>query len=975
MEPVTPSDQALQESEERFRALFERAAVGVAQIVSHTGEFVLINQRYCDIVGYTREEMTQRTFQQITHPDDLKEDLDNVQLLLAGAIREFSMDKRYFRKDGSIVWVNLTVSPMWEPGEEPDYHIAVVEDITRRVLIEGVLQESMRNFRDLVENSPDGIIIADQEGHHLFVNRRAAELTGYSVDELLNITIQEMTHPDELAKYQEMYEKRIKGEPVPDRYERLVLRKDGTLLPTELTTTKTLWQGKPAGMATIRDISERRQAEAERERLLVQAEATRREAVEARTLLDNVFERISDGVVALDEDWHYTYVNRQAAQMLNREKPADLIGTHIWTQNPEGIGQPFYKAYYKAMETQQPIHLEEYYKPWDRWFKNSIYPSPDGLTIYFTEITGHKQAEQARQESEDRYRLVSELTSDFAYAFRVEPDGSLVRLWVTGALQRLTGLSADELAERGGWEALIFPDDLPIPWQQYAALVAGRSQVVEYRIRKKDGTVRWMRDYARPEWDDAQGRTVTIYGAAQDITERVQAEQILRQRAQEMAALNSVSARISRTLSLGQVISEAVQGALWATQASAAFLLMREGDELIPAQIAFSEPGREFAEFPSHKLGECLCGMAVTERRAIYSADIYNDPRCTWEECKHAGLKSAAALPLFRGEEIIAVLGLGTDSIHDYEAQAEYLETLASQVATGLQNALLHQEIGRNAGQLEQRVRERTAELGARMAEVEKLNQAMANLLQDLQAANRKLEATSERLARANQELETFAYSVSHDLKAPLRGIDGYSQLLLENYAGELDQQGQQFLHTIRQAAGQMSQLIEDLLAYSRLERRPWQTAVIDPRPLVESAVAEWAEPIREREVVLTVDIPCQRVAAEADGLLLVLRNLLSNALKFTANVPQPRIEIGGQTAENTCVLWVRDNGVGFDMRYHDRIFEIFQRLHRAEDYPGTGVGLAIVRRAMERMNGRVWAESEPGRGATFYLEIPRSET
>ena len=119
-------------SEERFRAIFEQAAVGVAQIVSRTGDFVRINQRYADIVGYTIEEMEHLTFQEITHPDDLQEDLDNMQRLLDGEIREFSMEKRYYHKNGSIVWVNLTVSPMWEIGEEPNHHIAVVEDITER---------------------------------------------------------------------------------------------------------------------------------------------------------------------------------------------------------------------------------------------------------------------------------------------------------------------------------------------------------------------------------------------------------------------------------------------------------------------------------------------------------------------------------------------------------------------------------------------------------------------------------------------------------------------------------------------------------------------------------------------------------------------------------------------------------------------------------------------------------------------------
>ena len=247
---------------------------------------------------------------------------------------------------------------------------------------------------------------------------------------------------------------------------------------------------------------------------------------------------------------------------------------------------------------------------------------------------------------------------------------------------------------------------------------------------------------------------------------------------------------------------------------------------------------------------------------------------------------------------------------------------------------------------------------------------------EELRQLNAELEQrVAERTAQLevkNRELETFTYSVSHDLKAPLRGIDGYSRLLLEDYADKLDEEGRAFLHTIRKAALHMNQLIDDLLAYSRLERRPLHTGRVNPQALAASLAAERADEARARGAILTVSISCESVVADPEGLTLAIRNLLDNALKFTQGVPQPTIEIGGRENETGCILWVRDNGIGFDMKFHDRIFDIFQRLHRAEDYPGTGVGLAIVRKAMERMGGRAWAESEPGKGALFFLEIPK---
>jgi light-regulated signal transduction histidine kinase (bacteriophytochrome) len=241
-----------------------------------------------------------------------------------------------------------------------------------------------------------------------------------------------------------------------------------------------------------------------------------------------------------------------------------------------------------------------------------------------------------------------------------------------------------------------------------------------------------------------------------------------------------------------------------------------------------------------------------------------------------------------------------------------------------------------------------------------------------LQASNRKLEEVSQELRRTNAELETFAYSVSHDLKAPLRGIDGYSRLLLKDHADQLNIDGQTFVHTICRAAADMNQLIDDLLAYSRLERRTMHTTQVALGPLVEAAIAELGDEIQVRGVELSVNLPFQVVTAEAEGLSQALRNLLSNALKFSQSAAQPRVDIGGEVTEETCIISVRDNGIGFEMQYHDRIFEIFQRLHRTEDYPGTGVGLAIVRKAAQRMGGRVWAESAPGEGATFFLEVPR---
>jgi signal transduction histidine kinase len=233
-----------------------------------------------------------------------------------------------------------------------------------------------------------------------------------------------------------------------------------------------------------------------------------------------------------------------------------------------------------------------------------------------------------------------------------------------------------------------------------------------------------------------------------------------------------------------------------------------------------------------------------------------------------------------------------------------------------------------------------------------------------------RIEARTNALHAKSRELESFAYSVAHDLKAPLRGIDGYTHLLLEEYAKNLDDEGRAFLQTIQDSTDEMNRLIDDLLSYSRLERRELKPDRIELAPIVNSLVEEKRREARARSIDFVVDVNGATVLVDVSGLAQSLRNYLDNAIKFTGRIDEPRIEVGAKESTKSCVLWVRDNGIGFDMKHHDRIFDLFQR--GTDDYPGTGIGLAIVRKAMERMGGRAWAESEPGHGATFYLEIPK---
>jgi len=259
---------------------------------------------------------------------------------------------------------------------------------------------------------------------------------------------------------------------------------------------------------------------------------------------------------------------------------------------------------------------------------------------------------------------------------------------------------------------------------------------------------------------------------------------------------------------------------------------------------------------------------------------------------------------------------------------------------------------------------------------------------EQLALANRELERRAAELETVNNELEAFSYSVSHDLRAPLRSIDSFSQILLEEHAGKLDADGQDCLRRVRAATSRMGQLIDDLLRLSRVTRAEMHLETVDLSALAHSVAAELQGREPQRQVEFTI---APGVTAQGDARLLqvVLENLMGNAWKFTAKQEKARIEFGvlqerdletrrrgdAETLPLTAspllpVYFVRDNGAGFDMAYADKLFGAFQRLHSPSEFPGTGIGLATVSRIIHRHGGRVWAEGEVEKGATFYFTL-----
>ncbi|MEW6496941.1 MAG: ATP-binding protein, partial [Cyanobacteriota bacterium] len=225
-------------------------------------------------------------------------------------------------------------------------------------------------------------------------------------------------------------------------------------------------------------------------------------------------------------------------------------------------------------------------------------------------------------------------------------------------------------------------------------------------------------------------------------------------------------------------------------------------------------------------------------------------------------------------------------------------------------------------------------------------------------------------LQEANEELEAFSYTVAHDLRAPLRGIQGFAQALLEDYGDQLDETAQDYIQHVFDGTDRMNDLVQDLLAYSRLSREEIKLAPVDLTQVVAQAQAQLETELRDRQAEIIVIEHLPNAMGYRPILVQIVVNLLSNAVKFVAPGVQPQIRVWAQEQDNWVRLWVEDNGIGIEPQYQEKIFGVFDRLHGRDAYPGTGIGLAIVRKGAERLGGQVGVESAPAQGSRFWVEL-----
>lgn len=459
----------------------------------------------------------------------------------------------------------------------------------------------------------------------------------------------------------------------------------------------------------------------------------------------------------------------------------------------------------------------------------------------------------------------------------------------------------------------------------------------------------------------------------QQIAERKRTEVMLRDAAHRLALAREMTKLIlsARTVerigrSVVQEVGRLIPGCAatlvrFDHDAGEARLVARHGPPDLPP---LSQTVWPLAEFPDLEVLEAGKVHRIADLRALPEPPFPASLSCPRG-------RACLRIPLIGDGRLLACFTLIGDRIDLFASEhGEIIAELADLLTIAFRQALLSEQLAEQLANLEDTVAERTQELSRRVDQAETLNRALANVLDDYRAVNRKLEATARQLEAVNVELEQFTNSASHDLRQPARAIHGFAAGIVEDLGGSLPEASRHALTRIIANAVRMEQLIDDLLTLSRVTQRPMHRGPVDLSGLARKIMTRLREQHPDRDV--TADIqPGVTWVGDPHLLQVVLENLLGNAWKFTEKTSPGRIEFGVREMDGKQVLFVRDNGVGFDMRYANKLFRPFERLHSDSEFPGTGIGLATVHRIIRRHGGRVWAEGKVDGGATFYFTLP----
>ncbi|MBI5950675.1 MAG: PAS domain S-box protein [Chloroflexi bacterium] len=960
------TSQALRESEERFRAAFENANVGVC-LVATDGHILRVNEAMGRMFGYSRQELEQMNINTIAYPNDVDLSPTFIKNAISGETNQANFDKRYIHKQGHIVWGHVAISLVRDAQGEPLYFISHVQDVTAQKQAEQSLREKTEELDRYFQNALDLLCIADTDGYFRRLNPAWTSTLGFDVSELEGQSFLDFVHPDDLEPTLQALSQ-LAGQEEVQNFVNRYRCKDGAYRWLE-------WRSIPLGekiYAVARDITEQKRAEA----------ALRESEWRYREIFDNVL----DGLYLLEVTYDGRFRTIEANPALEQITGVPRSFSVGKTQEeivPVEVADIVNTKYRHCVEAGHPIEEEvELDLPAGRrYFHSTLIPARDEtgkihrIIGISRDITEQKLAEKERiahlrfLESMERINRIMQGTNDLEQLMRDTLD-ALLSIFDCDRAFLVHPCNPEAVVWKVPMERCRpeYPSALPIEVEM-PLTPAG---VEVFRIlRATNGPVQFG-----PGLEHEVDPTMRQYFEIQSYIAM------------------ALYPKVGEPWSFGLHQCSYIRKWTW------------------EEERIFQEIGRRLSDV----LTVLLTHRQLRESEERYRMVFENSPVSIWEEdfsevktlfdsFRKEGVVDIDAYFTAHPEIVQQCAGLAkiidvnqaTLALHEAASKAELLaglgNTFTPESFTTFQQELVCLWNGKTEMMQDAVVRTLAGDVRnvtiyfsvcpGYEGTLSKVLVSLNNITERKQAEEeiRKLNEELEQrvidrtaqLEAANHELEAFAYSVSHDLRAPLRHIDGFIEMLQKRAEATLDDKSKHFMAMISDSSKKMGTLIDDLLSFSRMGRSEMITAQVDLDELVDEVVRQFAPEAGSRNIEWNI-ATLPSVRGDRSMLKIVFTNLISNALKFTRPREHPQIEIGSIQNPNETVVFIRDNGVGFDMEYADKLFGVFQRLHRQEDFEGTGIGLANVHRIIHRHGGKIWAEGKTDHGAVFYFSLPQSK-